>query len=170
MSVNVPSGSQKPPLSSRETEFEKPRGVSRIEVRQGYSQVHVSQLPPPVMTERMRVLKAVDEAGISIDFLKLTPSGLSFLVSEDRTEAVERTLVGCGVNYDVRKARSIVLVHAVNIRDEEGLIAEVMSTAIASGTKVDHVGDMHDRLLMIVPTDQADHLVQQVRRRWSESL
>ncbi|HEY0867966.1 MAG TPA: hypothetical protein VGE01_11330 [Fimbriimonas sp.] len=157
-------------ISNAETEFEKPRGVSRIETRDGYSQVHVTHLPAgATMAERMRVLGNVGKADVSIDFLKLTPDGLSFLVPQDCTEQIERVLQDCGVDFEVRRDRSIVLVHAVNIRDEEGLIADVVQTAIGSGARVDHVGDMHDRLLMIVPTDQASQLVRHVRQRWTDS-
>jgi aspartokinase len=163
-------GKPTPAVPTQETEFEKPRGVSRIEVRKGYSQVHVFHLPDPVMPARLRVLEAVKEAEVSIDFLKLTPDGLSFLVSQERTDDAERALQGGEFDIEVQKDRSIVLVHAVNIRDEEGLIAEIVNTAIGSGARVDHVGDMHDRLLMIVPSEQAATLVQRFRQRWSESV
>lgn len=43
------------------------------------------------------------------------------------------------------------MVHAVNIRDEEGLIAKIIKAAISTSAHVDHIGDMHDRLLMVVP-------------------
>ena len=34
--------------------------------------------------------------------------------------------------------------------DEEGLLAEIMQEAIALGAQIDHVGDGHDRLLLVV--------------------
>lgn len=148
-----------------ETEFEKKRGISAVEVRRGFAQVHVSQLQGNLMEERLRVLRAVADVDASIDFLKLTPSGLSFLVPGDRGDIVGQALAGVGVNFSVRKNRSIVLVHAVNIRDEEGLIAGIVQTAIASGATIDHIGDMHDRMLMVVSDDDAER----VRTRLSEA-
>jgi aspartate kinase len=152
-----------------ETGFEKKRGVSRIEVREGFAQVHVSRLQGSLTDQRLQVLQAVANVGVSIDFLKLTPSGLSFIVSEERSDAVEGALGATDVRFSVRKGRSIVLVHAVNIRDEEGLIAEILQCAITSGAHVDHVGDMHDRLLMVVRSENIDPLRRSLERALLEA-
>jgi aspartokinase len=148
---------------STETEFEKRRGVSRVEVRHGFAQVHVSRITSDVMGERLRVLGVVGEAGISIDFLKLTPSGMSFIVPESEGDVVEKALEPIGDHFTVRHDRSIVLVHAVSIRDEEGLIAGIVHTAISNGVRIDHVGDMHDRMLMVVRKEDAERLADQIR-------
>jgi aspartokinase len=147
------------------TDFEKRRGVSRVEVRDGYAQVHASRMPEPIMEGRLAVLKTVSDAQVSIDFLKLTPSGLSFLIPDSQSDSVEKAL-GCGegVHCTVRPGRSVVLVHAVNMRDEEGLIARIVREIIASGARMDHISDMHDRVLVVVHTEDADPL-----RQWLES-
>jgi hypothetical protein len=62
----------------------------------------------------------------------------------------------------VRHDRSIVLVHAVSIRDEEGMIAGIVNTAITNGIRIDHVGDMHDRMLMVVQREDADRLASHI--------
>src|ERR1019366_6645295 len=95
-----------------ETDFEKRRGVSRIEVRDGFAQVHASRIREPLMEGRLAVLQCVADARVSIDFLKLTPSGLSFLIPEGQGSAVENALSGSDVHATVRPERSIVLVHA----------------------------------------------------------
>lgn len=150
---------------NQETEFEKRRGVSDVEVRGGYAQVHVSQLGSPLMATRLTVLESVGAATISIDFLKLTPSGLSFLALVDRSADIERVLHDLGVRFSVRKDRSIVLVHGVNIRDEEGLIARIVESAISSGVKVEHISDMHDRVLIVVESGEAEQLNAFLRDR-----
>src|SRR5471030_2739462 len=121
-----------------ETEFEKRRGVSRVEVRPGFAQVHVSRIAENVMAERLKVLAAVAAEGISIDFLKLTPSGMSFLVPEQDANVIDGALQTLGHHFSVRHDRSIVLVYAVSIRDEEGLIASIVHTAIKHGIRIDH--------------------------------
>ncbi len=153
-----------PELSTVETEFEKKRGVGNIEVRRGFAQVHVSNLEGDLVQERLRVLKAVADADVNIDFLKLTPSGLSFLALEDRAETVKAVLKGEKVDFIAQKSRSIVLVHAVNMRDEEGLIASIVQAAIASRAIVDHIGDMHDRLLMVLDSADAERLAAKLRK------
>jgi aspartokinase len=141
--------------SSAETAFEKQRGVSRLERRDGFCQVHISDLTPPLMDNRIAILRAVADAQVSIDFLKLTPSGLSFLAPQSDGTTIEGVLKNAGVQYSLRNDRSIVMVHAVNIRDEEGLIAEIVQSAIASGAQIDHIGDGHDRLLLVAGPDSA---------------
>lgn len=144
-----------PTAATRETAFERPRGVGRVETRRGYCQVHVIDLPDPLVPKRLEALDAVAGQEISIDFLKLTPRGLSFVAPADRAADIESALSGCGAHAAVTTGRSIVSVHAVNIRDEEGLLAEIVQEAIALGAQIDHVGDGHDRLLLVVGDDDA---------------
>lgn len=146
------------PQPNRETEFEKRRGVSRIEMRSGFAQVHVTDMPEPIVQGRLKALRAIADTNTSIDFLKLSPSGLSFLVAEDRAELVKNALNGNGFANSVISGRSIVLVHAVNMRHEEGMIASIVEKVIASGANVDHIGDMHDRLLMVAKDADAERL------------
>ena len=148
---------------THETEFEKRRGISSVEVRHGYARVHVSRIEHQLMKERMRAMEAVSDAEVSIDFLKLTPTGLSFIVPNSQADSVDKALAPTGLYFSVKRDRSIVLVHAVNIRDEEGMIANILKTTIATCTQVDHVGDMHDRLLMVVRTETVDAVLEQFR-------
>ncbi len=136
----------------QETAFERPRGVHRIETREGFSQVHVAP-----RQDRAEVLSAVAGAGVSIDFVKLTPGGLSFIVPQSDAAAVAEALQD-QASVEIRPDRSIVLVHAVNIRDEEGLIAKIVRVATEAGVEIDHIGDMHDRLLLVVPASAAPRL------------
>lgn len=149
-------------------DFEKRPGVNRVEVRHGHAQAHVFSLAAPIMDERLRVLKAVADAGTSIDFLKLTEDGLSFIMSEGDRSSVQATLSACGVKHSILESVSVVLVHAVNMRDEEGLIAGIIQQAITSGAKVSHIGDMHDRLLLVVESEDADKMADQFRRSFLE--
>jgi aspartokinase len=146
-----------------ETAFEKRRGISRIELREGFAQVHVSQLGDNPMERRIAVLDHIAHAGVSIDFLKLTPSGLSCVVPQEFAETVSRVLETLDVSFTVRENRHIVLVHAVNIRDEEGLIADVMAKAIGSGVTIEHITDMHDRMLMVAPAEESGSLVESLQ-------
>jgi aspartokinase len=138
------------PAKVQETAFEKQRGISQVEVRGGFAQVHVSRLTEPVHENRLHVLKAIAEAGVSVDFLKLTPSGVSFVITENATSEIESALGQFQAKLTIRKDRSVVMVHAVNMRDEEGLTANVVQEAISSGVVIDHISDMHDRMLMVV--------------------
>ena len=121
------------------------------------------------MEGRLRVLQAVAEAQISIDFLKLTENGLAFIVPESIAGEVEKTLTSTGVRHRVWSGLSTVLVHAVNMRDEEGLIAGIVQQAVSGGGRLSHIGDMHDRLLLVVETEGADRIAEQFRATLMEA-
>ena len=144
------------PSQISETDFEKQRGISRVEVRTGLTQVHVLDLKSPISKSRLNVMGAVAKAGISLDFLKLTPTGLSFVVPADKTEAISETLKAEGIANQLATNRGIVLVHAVNMRDEEGMIAGILRRVIETGITVDHASDMHDRILIVTDAAQAE--------------
>jgi aspartate kinase len=144
------------PSQISETDFEKQRGISRVEVRTGLTQVHVLDLKSPIAKSRLKVLDAVSSAGISLDFLKLTPTGLSFIVPADNTELISATLNKEGIANQLATGRGIVLVHAVNMRDEEGMIAGILRRVIETGITVDHASDMHDRILIVTDESQAE--------------
>lgn len=154
---------RRPAFQPSATEFERPRGVSNVEVKGGYAQVHVTDLPGDVTQARLKVLQAVVIGGVSLDFLKLTPAGLSFLVSADQETRVGEALAGSGVSHSIHTHRSIVMVHAVNIRDEEGMIAGIVKTLIETGAPVDHLGDMHDRMLVVVASSDAERVAARFR-------
>lgn len=151
-------------IVGQETAFEKPRGINKVELRPDFAQVHVSRLEEPLMEQRLRVLRAVADLKISIDFLKLTPSGLSFLVAENRMADIDSALKPTGVHYSIRGGRSILIVHAVNMRDEEGLIAGIVQQAMSGGVLIDHISDMHDRLLMVMSEEDAPRVDALLRK------
>jgi aspartate kinase len=142
------------------TEFEKPRGVSRVEIRDGFAQVQVDGLGEPEAEARIEVVRQIAEADVSLDFLKLTPNGLSFLVPESSAKAAEAALANGRARFRILAPRSIVMVHAVNMRDEEGLIARIVSQAIGTGLTLEHLGDMHDRILIVLESGDAKKLAQ----------
>jgi len=151
-----------PAPKASETEFEKRRGISRVEVREAYAQVHVNDLPNPLTKSRLEALKLLAEGGITLDFLKFTPDGMSFLVREESATNVENALEGRQADVTVQKGRDVVMVHAVNMRDEEGLIASIVLQAIRSGAAIGHVSDMHDRVLMVVAKEDSKKLKEQL--------
>lgn len=147
-----------------ETDFEKRRGISRVEVRDGYTQVHVTGLAEPIAKSRLTVLTLVSTAKVSLDFLKLTPTGMSFVIPSDRTGDIQKTFEQANLQHQMVTDRSIVLVHAVNMRDEEGMVAGIVRRTISAGIAVDHVTDMHDRMLIILPKENAPKLQQLIEK------
>lgn len=149
------------------TDFEKARGVNKLETRPGFSGVLVGGLKEPVMEGRLRVLEAVRTKGLSIDFLKFTGDGVSFLISDQHQNDVREALESTECQFEILPDRSIFTVHAVNMRDEEGLVARVVSEVISSGAKIDHLGDMHDRLLIVVSEEDAKKATEWITSRFT---
>jgi aspartokinase len=143
---------------TQETAFEKRRGVNTIEVRTGYGQANLSEMKAPLAESRVKALDAVAKAGISIDFLKMTQDGISFLVKNQDIQKLRSTLETLAVSHAISESQSVVLIHAVSIRDEEGLVARILQIAIASGARVHHTSDMHDKVLLVVDSARAETL------------
>lgn len=150
-----------------ETEFEKPRGINKVEIRKGYVTVHVSGLNNGNLTaSRLAVLQSMAKANVSIDFLKFTQNGLAFVVPEQLAETAAQALAG--VEHHLNRDRCIVLAHAANMRDEEGLIARVVSETISTGVVIDHLGDMHDRVLMVMDANDGERVARHIEDRLVE--
>ena len=154
--------------STGETEFERPRGVDKIQVRDGFTNVRVVGLREPLPQARIDVLTSVAGQGVSIDFLKFTPDGLSFVVPDSVRPAVDQALLAVGAQQEAKGDRCVVTAHAVNMRDEAGLLARLVSTAIASGTEIDHMGDMHDRVLFVVDKNDVAKLQAALKTGFQE--
>lgn len=151
--------------NAAETEFEKQRGISRVELRRGYAQVSIDGFVDQVDARRLEALERVQRAAINIDFLKFTPDGLSFLVASTDSGKVIAALGD--ISFELSEDRNVVLVHAVNMRDEEGLLARIVASAIATGAPIDHLGDMHDRLLIVTSAQGAAKISSELSKQIS---
>lgn len=140
------------------TAFEKPRGINPPVSQSGYAQILIEGIPAPIERGRLDVLQAIAKAGINVDFLKLTQSGISCVVSEKDVEKAKGAVADLPGDVQVLGGRAIVLAHAVNMRDEEGLMARVIRDVIASEAPIDHLGDMHDRVLIVTSTEGAERI------------
>lgn len=141
-----------------ETEFERRRGIDQVEVRGDLCAIHVTGLEGNLTEARLRILSEVARQSVSIDFLKMSPGGMSFVVSEGDAGKTAAALKSVGARAEVIQGRSVVLVHAANMRDEEGLIARIIAETISSGAEIDHLSDMHDRVLIVTSTVNAERL------------
>jgi aspartokinase len=151
-----------------ETEFEKKRGINAVEVRHGLTRAYVSALPEPILESRLAVLAAVRGAGVSIDFVKFASGAISFVADQSDHKKLEAALKQVKGVIEIVANCCIVSVHAVNMQDEEGLVARIVSEVIASGEHVDHVGDMHDRLLLVTDAETGDRLAKSIGDRIQE--
>jgi len=144
-------------------QFETPRGVSKIEVRHGFAQIHINLDARDLPAARVHILRVLAEAGVSHKYLQLTQSGLALVIAEDDASLAEEVLKAAGVDFTLSKGRSLVLVHAVGMREEPGMIATILQAAIASGVQIDHIGDMHNKMFLVVQGGMAEETAQRFR-------
>lgn len=135
--------------------------------RPDYVEVVVSNLPSPYMESRLEAMRQIKDLAINIDFLKFTVDGMSFVVKNSdwpkfEEEPLNKLSLRAGHN------RSVLLVYAVNMRDEEGLVARIVSLVIAAGVEIFHMGDMHDRLLMVIDSAKAELAVSALQEVYPE--
>ncbi len=123
-------------------------------------------LVEPLMEQRLKALGIVQDQGLSIDFLKFTKDGMSFLIAEPFQEKLRLALESTGFEFEILPDRSILTVHAANMRDEEGLVARIVSEVISSGAHIDHMGDMHDRLLIVMSAEDAARATEWLQDRF----
>ena len=127
--------------------------------------MHVSLNRDDIAQARLDFLQQIADAGISLRFVKLTTAGISFLIDEEIEGQMRERLESMELEFEMLGRRSLVITHAPNMRDEPGLIARIIRFTIESGIEVGQVGDMHDRILLMVPSESADALCTLLNER-----
>ncbi len=151
-------------MSSTAAFFDLPRGLGEPLVRDSYAQVLVSFPDHDAKNGRLEALKTIQSNGLSIDFLKFTHNGVSFVISADQAQRAAEVLAQIDADVKLSEGRSILLIPAVNMRDDEGLLALVLSEAIKTEAEILHIGDMHDRVLIVTDTAGANEIAHKVRQ------
>lgn len=150
-------------MNSNSAFFDLPRGLGEPILRDAYAQVLVSfSTHDAARSGRLEALRLIQADGLSIDFLKFTPNGLSFVISADQARQAAASLGGLSAEVKLSEGRSILLIPAVNMRDDEGLLAHVLSEAIQTNAEILHIGDMHDRVLIVTDTEGAKEIKDKV--------
>lgn len=148
-----------------DTTFETKRGISDVEISYGHAWVVVSGIPEELTSaRRLQALEVLKDSGISIDFLKLSLDGFSFVVPEELGARVQEALCSNGFDAKVLKNRAIIKVSAPSIREEEGLIARIAEFIVRNRATIDSVGDMHSAVLVVVDADSAESAANALRK------
>lgn len=146
------------------TSIETARGISNVEVSNGHALVVASGLSEEDSSPRMLdALRALKDADCSIDFLKISSSGFSFIVPEAGAEAATSALRSAGFSAEALAGRAIITVRAPNIRDESGLVARIAQLVVRSGATIEQVGDMHSSVQVVVETPKAEKAAAALR-------
>lgn len=147
-----------------QTTLETARGISSVETAGGLSLVVVSGVADDEdrkrLLEAMRVLR---DADLSLDFLKIAPHGFSFVLSRKEAERAVYALCEAGFEARALHDRTVIVVNAPNIRDESGLVARIAQLVSQAGATIEHVGDMHSSVHVVVESAKAEAAVGLLR-------
>ncbi len=147
-----------------QTPIDTPRGVQDVDLEEGYALVEVRGLPPWETSARRReALKAVESAGISIDLFKITHDGFSFVVPDSLAEKTHDALCQVGFQPNVLSDQAILLVATPNVRDADGLLARICSEVIMAGAEIQHLGDMHTGVMIVLKRKEAEYARERLR-------
>jgi aspartokinase len=147
------------------TSFERRRGVTSVHVRDGVTHFQVVDLPrQSLMPARLEALAVLRDAGVGIDFLKLTPDGFTFAVQDEEAARAAAALSSAGCEAIQSEGRTVISVQCVNVRDEAGVVARIAEAVTATGTRLEQVGDCHDCILLVVEREAAQRAVEGMRR------
>lgn len=148
-----------------ETAFETARGVSQVEVKTGLTEVQILDLAEPMAESRLTTLAAIRDAGVSVSFLKYTPDGFNFSAKSEDSDRLAEALERLQLRHKLHRDYAVMTVHAVNMRDEAGLVARIVSLVLASGATIISLGELHDRLMIVMSASDAAVAAQGVQEK-----
>ncbi len=108
----------------------------------GISQVKVGPLAgDAVQMARVRVLKTMAEAGISIDMIGVAPNSIFFIISGEDTDRARRVLQAVGYNIAVETGCAKLSVIGAGMEGVPGVMADVMESLDQAGVTVLQTSD-----------------------------
>lgn len=132
----------------QETVFEPQRGIIKIELEQGWNQVKIKG------KNINQILDSLAMKQIAFHSLKLLSDGISFIVSENTKEDWR--------SHEIITKLSLMSVHATNLREEHGLVAHILKTAIEMDIEIYHISDVYNCLTLVLNEKEAKRLCQQI--------
>lgn len=146
--------------------FEAQRGISSVEMADGFALIQVFGLPQAGFLERrIECLDHLAANGVSFDFLRLSTDGFSFVVPNRDAAKVESPLNELGVRFEQLAKQSLVTVSVPNLREENGLLAKIIEIVAATGVQVNSIGDTHTSVLILLAAADAVIVSDMLRSR-----
>ncbi len=153
------------PVASERVSFERERGVSAIVVSPEVAYLSVRPLSDddPVRV-RQQILRALDQAQISIFLIKLQRNGLSFGVHAEDMLLACQTLQSAGFQVSVKPRRRMVSIFAQNMRELHGVLAKTAEVLNEAGVALEQISDAHNRLTCLIEAERTLQVVTRLRR------
>ncbi|MBM7552696.1 aspartate kinase [Thalassobacillus pellis] len=147
--------------SSRGTETGKDvpdRLVTGIAHLSGITQIRVMARDEPYQLQS-EVFKSMAEAGISVDFINISPSGVIYTIEDMYTEQAVGILKGLGYEPEITRNCAKVSTVGAGMTGVPGVTAKIVHTLTESGVQILQSADSHTTIWVLIPQED---LVQAV--------
>ncbi|MFD1018238.1 aspartate kinase [Thalassobacillus hwangdonensis] len=139
--------------SSRETEAGKDiadRVITGIAHISSISQIRVQAKDEPYQLQS-EVFKSMAEAGISVDFINISPSGVVYTVEDYYTDHAIETLQGLGYKPEVIRNCAKVSTVGAGMTGVPGVTAKIVQTLTDAGVQILQSADSHTTIWVLIP-------------------
>ncbi len=151
-------------VEPQQEEFERKRGVTGIAVEEGM--VHVEVHIAPDARERLKVFKALADAGVSLFLIKFHPDGLHFLLRKEALSKAQKVFKQLKLPVRITRDCALVYVLSSAMRDLPGVMARIAEALYEQGVELLETGDSHDSVMLLVRRAEVEKVVQALRQKF----
>ncbi|MFG6118303.1 aspartate kinase [Thalassobacillus sp. B23F22_16] len=141
--------------SSRESEAGKDipdRLVTGIAHISGITQIRVLAKEEPYQLQS-EVFKSMAEAGISVDFINISPSGVVYTIEDLYTNRAVEILENLGYTPEVIRNCAKVSTVGAGMTGVPGVTAKIVHTLTEAGVQILQSADSHTTIWVLIPQD-----------------
>jgi aspartate kinase len=124
------------------------------------TQVKVMLKGDDVQKAKVRVLKTMAEAGISIDMTGVAPNSIFFIINGDEAEKARQVLTDAGYQVAVERGLAKVSVIGAGMMGTPGVMANVMETLDQAGTAVLQTSDSDITISFLIKEEDLSKAIQ----------
>lgn len=124
------------------------------------TQVKVLLKGDGVQMAKVRVLKTMAEAGISIDMTGVAPNSIFFIINGDETDKARQVLAGAGYQVVLDRGLAKVSVIGAGMVGTPGVMANAMETMDQAGITVLQTSDSDITISFLIKEDDLSKAIQ----------
>ncbi|KGX93120.1 aspartate kinase [Pontibacillus halophilus JSM 076056 = DSM 19796] len=125
------------------------RFVTGIAHMSGIAQIKVTAKEEPYQLQT-DVFKSMAEAGISVDFINISPSGVIYTIPEVAVEKAKSILSGLGYEPEITYGCAKVSTVGAGITGVPGIASKIVGTLTAAGVNILQSADSHTTIWVLV--------------------
>lgn len=117
-----------------------------------------------VQKAKVKVLKTMAEAGISIDMTGVAPNGIFFIINGEQANKAEQVLSGAGYQVVMDRGLAKVSVIGAGMTNTPGVMADVMDTLDQAGITVLQTSDSDITISFLIKEEDVSKAIQILHR------